>query len=381
MQLGLAVRVVLCGLLVGVVAAVGGACDRAGREVPRPVAPTYAWLDQSRAPQRIAVGSCLHQDYPQPILVSVAARRPELWLMIGDNVYADATSEREINAAYAAQGRSAAFRALVGATPTLAVWDDHDYGRNDAGSEYALKQFSKTAMLDFFGEPAGSPRRLREGNYASVELGPPTQRVQLLLLDTRWFRDPLIPMPGSRRYQPNPDPAATVLGAAQWSWLETQLERPAALRVVVTSIQLLADEHGYESWGLFPHERQRFFELLVHTKAQGVVLLSGDRHRGEISCGLDAKLGYPLVELTTSSLNRPLRGGGANRFRLGPAPVDVENFGELTLEWGGEALSLELALRGIDGAQLESIVLKIEPKGPIKLYNPSNGSTFECISL
>jgi alkaline phosphatase D len=74
--------------------------------------------------------------------------------------------------------------------PVLAVWDDHDYGANDAGAEYPMKAESQRMFLDFFGVAGDSPRRRRPGIYDARVFGPPGRRVQVILLDLRYFRSP-----------------------------------------------------------------------------------------------------------------------------------------------------------------------------------------------
>ena len=73
----------------------------------------------------------------------------------------------------------------------MAVWDDHDYGENDAGLEYPQKAESQQIFLDFLNEPGDSVRRKSPGIYDSIILGPDGKRVQFILLDTRYFRTSL----------------------------------------------------------------------------------------------------------------------------------------------------------------------------------------------
>lgn len=305
-------------------------------------------LDPTQALGTIVFGSCLDQSRPHPILGDVIAVQPDLVVMLGDNVYADAGNEADLERAYAALGDSPGFQRMSAAAPIVAAWDDHDYGRNDAGKEFELKEGSKRIMLDFFGEPADSPRRQRPGNYDAVVVGPEGQRVQVLLLDTRWFRDPLRAGGVSRRYVPHDEAGHTVLGEAQWSWLEAQLSVPADLRFLVSGIQLEVDEHPFESWGLFPAERRRMFDLIASTQAGGVVVVSGDRHHGELSCAFDTAVGYPLLELTASGFNRPNHNLEDNRFRRPGSPlVGDANFGVARIDWS--ARTLTLGLQGIGG--------------------------------
>ena len=106
----------------------------------------------------------------------------------------------------------------------LAVWDDHDYGINDGGGDFPHKAVAKELFLKFWKVPADDIRRTRDGIYDSRIIGPPGMRVQIILLDLRWFRSPLKASdqrgaPGKERYVPDPDPAKTMLGPAQWAWL------------------------------------------------------------------------------------------------------------------------------------------------------------------
>ena len=132
-------------------------------------------------------------------------------------------------------------------------------------------------------------------------------RVQVIMLDVRWFRSPLRitdqrGAPGKERYLPDPDPAKTMLGAAQWAWLAEELRKPAELRLIVSSTQVLAEGHGWERWGNFPLERQKLFDTIRESGAKGVVFVSGDRHIGALYRETPAGL-YPLYEITSSGLN------------------------------------------------------------------------------
>ncbi len=251
-------------------------------------------------------------------------------------------------ATYARLGAHPEFQSFRRLVPILAIWDDHDYGANDAGREYPKKAEAKEVFLDFFGEPTDSPRRARPGNHTVEWRGPPGQRTQIILLDTRWFRDALhrapLSLPGRGRYVPTPDETATMLGEPQWAWLEEQLRKPADLRLLVSSIQVHSKEHGWETWGNFPHERERLFALLRDTEAENLIILSGDRHRGEASM-LDAGLGYPLFDITSSALNMPWLHGPPepNRYRISDLYSDP-NFGLLLIDWTeqGPAVTMEL---------------------------------------
>ena len=298
--------------------------------------------------ERIAFGSCLHQGRDQAILGELLADEPDLALFIGDNVYGDSEEPAltELREAYALQARSGPLNRIRGTTPVLATWDDHDYGLNDAGADYPYRAEARRLFMDFW-RLAPEDLASTEGVYRARVVGPPGRRVQIVLLDTRSFRSPLRPTdapgePGRERYLPDPDPAATLLGEAQWTWLAKQLAEPAELRLIVSSIQVIADGHGWEAWRTLPAERERLYDLLRDAGAGGVVLLSGDRHRAGIYRH-DEALGYPLFEITSSSLNLPLEGVGeeAGPFRLG-GTFPGANYGRVDLDWDAGLITLQV---------------------------------------
>jgi alkaline phosphatase D len=301
---------------------------------------------------RVAFGSCADQNRPQPIWEAVLNYRPELFVFAGDNVYGDSKTEelRELKLAYARAEALPGYGRLRRTVPHVAIWDDHDYGENDAGVEYAHKNASQRLFLDFWRVPAGDPRRARGGLYHAWTFGPPGQRLQLILLDTRYFRSPLKPTdqrnaPGRERYVPDFDPAKTMLGETQWRWLAERFAEPADLRLVVSSVQLVVEGHGWERWGNFPLERARFYRLVRDANANGVIVLSGDRHLGAIYRETEG-VAYPLLEVTSSGISRHFansREPGPNR--LGEVYGEA-NFGTIDIDWA--ARSVGLALRDLN---------------------------------
>jgi len=342
--------------------------------------PFGAVADDAKPLERIAFGSCAKQNKPQPIWEAVLATRPDLFLMIGDNIYGDTTDMDVLRAKYRKLGDVPGFRKLRESTRLLAVWDDHDYGANDAGADYEKRKESQQVFNDFFRVPKNSPRRKRPGIYDAHVFGPAGKRVQVILLDTRYFRSPLKKWPeGDRKtmgpYAPNRDPGATMLGEAQWKWLAEQLEVPAELRIVASSIQVVPAEHGWEMWENFPAERERLFKLIAKQKANGVVFVSGDRHLAEISRlpGEKGPVAYPLYDITSSSLNQPSGGGNEgepNRYRLSPHYTPV-NFGTILIDWDADDPPLRLQIRDLKGRVVREERLKLSRLSP---GSPSPGS-------
>jgi len=309
-----------------------------------------------RPPSRIAFGSCIKQSNPQPIWNTIVESEPDLFLFIGDNIYGDSIEIDVLRSKWQQLGANPGYQKLKQTCPILATWDDHDYGWNDAGAEYPLKDGSQDLFLDFFDEPKDSARRKQKGIYDSKIIGPKEMEVQIILLDTRYHRSKLrkgrnMEERGEGRsgpYLPDKSPTKTMLGAEQWKWFEQQLRKPARLRIIASSIQLVSNEHRWEKWGNLPHERDRFFELLRKTEANGVIVISGDRHTAEIS-RIDAGLGYPLYDITSSSLNQShIWRSEMNPHRIGGMFYE-ENFGIVSIDWSEADPIVRVQIRDMKG--------------------------------
>jgi alkaline phosphatase D len=269
-------------------------------------------------------------------------------------MYADGVNMDQKKRAYAKLAAFPGFRELKRTTRVLAVWDDHDYGYNDAGGDYPAKKASQRLFLDFLKEPADSPRRKRQGVYESYYFGEPPRRVQIILLDTRYFRDPLEKVkpdpPFRTAYRPTADVSKTLLGSAQWEWLETELRKPADIRVLASGIQLVSREHRGEKWENFPHEKARLYGLIRKTGAGGLVVISGDRHYAEFSVDHEG-VPYPVYDFTSSGLNTfwALGAEEPNGARIA-GPVVAHNFGILVIDWKKRTMRSEI--RDIEGKTL-----------------------------
>lgn len=337
--------------------------DGAIRAVPMPSAP----LDETKTLTRIVFASCASQLEDQSIWNRVAGEDPGLVLFIGDNVYGDVNRDDpampSLKAAYMRLAQSEPFLRLRAAAPVLTVWDDHDFGKNDGGGDYPYKEAFEALFEYVWAIPEGDPRRARPGVYGSWIAGAEEgKRVRIIMLDTRFFRSPLKKTDewgahGKERYLPGDDPEATMLGAAQWAWLEDELEKPADLRLLVSSIQVLADGHGFEAWRTMPREREKLFALIGKTGAENLILLSGDRHLAALYRRDDA-VGYSLYEATSSSLNLPASvwraESGETSIEPGPHrlgdPYYEANYGVLDIDW--ERRAVAVSIRGADGAEV-----------------------------
>ncbi len=278
----------------------------------------------STLPQKIVFGSCMHQDRPKPVLDLAAASGADLFVFLGDNIYGDTDDMTVLQGKYAQLETAPELVRLRESMDVIATWDDHDYGRNDAGAEYPYRQTSAEIFLDFWQEPAGTDRRTREGIYTSYLYEEHGKRLQIILLDLRTFRTRVLPVP-------NHDETVQMLGKAQWTWLEQQLMLDADVRIIGSSTQFSHTANGYESWTNMPFEQQRLLDLIRTTAAGGVLFISGDVHWGELS-RLDPDDGYPIWDLTSSGITETWDSISKNKNRVGE-PVAENNYGSVTIDW------------------------------------------------
>lgn len=285
---------------------------------------------------QIAFGSCNKPEYKnrQKIWNTIGENNPQLWIWMGDNVYADTTDFKVMQSIYNKQKNIPYYQDFIKSLdyPVIGTWDDHDYGANDAGKHYVMKQESQQLFLDFFDIPKEHPLRSQQGVYQSYTYGEKGQQVKVILLDTRYHRD-------------DPSEEGDVLGEAQWQWLEQELyNSQAQIHLIVSSIQVLPLFHPFEKWNNFPKARQRFLETINNTA--GVILLSGDRHIAELLY-LERE-NYRLYELTTSGLThswKKFKEKMPQLLLMNNRIDDVytdRNFGLMHIDWQEKNVTLQV---------------------------------------
>lgn len=286
-------------------------------------------IDFGATIKTVAFGSSANQNLPQPLWKTIAETKPDLFLFLGDNIQ---KSPEEATAPSMAPYRKLDtlpdYRSFRESVPFMVTWDDKDYGP---------KEFIK-----YWAYVGNSTAFDQKGIYHAKIIGPKKKQVQIIMLDTRTFR-----------VKPEKGPAV-LLGEEQWQWLEAQLKRPAQVRILATSIPLIAAS-GQDKWSDFPKERQRFFDLLKKTRTQNLVVVSGDHHQSSI-----AKTGVKdwgmLFDVTASPINEPLSAAEEDPNYEGKA-VAAESFGLAQIDWHERKMSLQI--RDATNKVLNSVSFKI----------------------
>ena len=304
----------------------------------------------------VAFGSCNMSQEPNAFWDNILAAKPDVWIWGGDIVYADTDDVEKLRATYAMQDTVQGYAKLKAEVPIIGTWDDHDFGVNDGGSDFTIKAESQQVFLDFMGVPKDSERRNQEGVYTSHDYKTPEGKVKILILDTRYFRSELVnDEHPDRRYKPNLADDATVLGDVQWKWLQTELNNSDAdFNLIMSSIQFLSGEHGFETWGNFPKEVEKLENMIVDSKARGVMILSGDRHISEFSRKTLPGMSYPLIDFTSSGLTHSYfsYSGEPNRYRVGDV-ISSKSYGTITLNL--KSKEVDFKIMGDNGAVLQEL--------------------------
>lgn len=300
----------------------------------------------------IAFGSCNDQNRDQKMWAEVIATQPDLWIWLGDNIYGDTENMKVMAAKYEKQKSQPDYQRLLKLCPVIGIWDDHDYGVNDGGKEYPKREESKKLMLDFLDAPADAEaRRPGRAAYSSHTYGQGDQKVKVILLDARYFRDALEKNTTSRQvYKPNM--TGDVLGEAQWQWLETELsDSDAKVHIIGCGIQIIPEEHNWEKWANFPQARERFFKLLAKLQPAQPLLISGDRHIAELSKWQISETDYLVYELTASGITHSWsrKHPERNKYRVGDLIIE-RNFGLIKLDWSTPQPKVSIEVRGLNNA-------------------------------
>ncbi len=264
--------------------------------------PLWQWRTDPPA-FTVAFGSCHYANdpaYDRPgtpyggstaIFEAIRAKRPDLMLWLGDNVYLRevdwwSTSGIEYRYRHARQG--ADLQALLAAAPHYATWDDHDYGPNDSDRSFILKGASLETFERYWpGGPRGLPGV--PGVFTQFQWGD----ADFFVLDDRFHRSPNEAPPGEQ----------TMLGPVQLQWLLDALTTSQApFKLVAIGGQVLNPVPAYETYAsVAPVERQYLLDQIAARGIDGVVFLTGDRHHTEL-IRIDRAGTYPLYDFTSSPL-------------------------------------------------------------------------------
>jgi len=337
----------------------------------------FRGLDPSKKIDTIAFGSSLDQNQPQTLLTTIGKNNPDLFIFTGDHLNISKADQKNLTEQYRKLNRIAEYRDMREKTPVMIAWEDQDYAANAGTGPFIDRDSAKADFIKYWAYLKTTLNGKQKALYHSKILGAKKQTVQIIILDTTSDRSELkkntdlqtetaittttvsstdpttatttttsetktVTVKENKPFVEDTDKKKKFLSEEQWSWLESELRKPAAFRVLVSSIQVIANDHQFEKWGLFPHERERLLNLIKYTKAKNLVILSGNRQIGSIAQTEIKGLGK-IYDVTSSPMNLMASQGNVLKDASYTKEAYAEvNFGLIKIDWASRKATVEL---------------------------------------
>jgi alkaline phosphatase D len=284
------------------------------------------------------------------IFESMAKDSAAFTLWLGDNWY---TREVDLQSGWGLWYRASRDRAqpvlknLLKGMPQYAIWDDHDFGPDNSGTSYGLKDVSREIFMKYWCNPFYGEDQ--KGIYSQISYSD----VDLFLTDDRYFRS-ADELEDSINGKPNPD--KHFFGDKQLNWLEDALEQSlATFKIIVVGSQVLNPLSTEECLHNYSYEYIKLVEFLNRTKIKGVLFLTGDRHHSEIIKS-ERSGNYDLYDITVSPFTSgvaKVRGVEINNpSRVPGSLVELRNYAKIGVEGKPHERVLRVQFDGLDGRTL-----------------------------
>ncbi len=342
----------------------------AGLKLPYPTTfkTQTLWQWRSDPPAfSVATGSCAYineERFDRPgkpygsdyqIFTSIHQQKPDLMLWLGDNTYyrePDWNTRTGMVHRYTHDRATPELQALLASTAHYAIWDDHDYGPNDADGTWVHKETAWEVFRDFWGNPTfgvnGQKGCTTQFQYNDVDF---------FLLDNRYFRTP-------NYCKTCPD--RTLLGKEQLRWFLASLaESRAPFKIVAIGGQVVTTSANHETaFHFFPAERDTILDFIERENIKGVIFLTGDKHFTELSA-MKNKAGNWVYDLTTSPFTSGVYADAAtketNNYRVDGTFTGQHNFS--VLRFSGPRTERKLEIKNYDANGKETWTKTITADG------------------
>ena len=336
------------------------------------------WQYRKPAPDfNFLAGSCAYFNEPvfdrpgkpyggdSSIFETMANTPASFHVWMGDNWY---TREVDFSTAWGLQYRASRDRShtilqrLMASMPQYAIWDDHDYGPNNAGISYIFKEESRNIFKNYTINPSYGEEG--KGIYSQFSYSD----VDFFLTDNRYFRsEPEM----ADSAEGKPLAGKTYFGAKQMEWLKNALlHSQATFKIIVSGSQVLNPLNKFECMRLYSYEHEYLLHFLSVNKISGVLFFSGDRHHSEI-IKLERPGLYPLYDVTispyTAGVSKVRDEEAKNLYRVSGTLVEEQNFGKITVSGKKNERILHVGFIGIKGEKLGEWAVK---EKDLKTNNP-----------
>ena len=316
------------------------------------------WQWREDAPDfTVAFGSCAYMNETEvdrpgtpygsnfEIFTSIGNKKPDIMLWGGDNIYlreADWDSKTGIYHRYTMSRSQKELQPLLANSQNFAIWDDHDYGPNDADRSYYFKHQTLQAFKDFWTNKSyGNNPEQNNGNFSTFNWGD----AEFFLLDDRFHKSPNDRKTGDR----------TILGKEQLEWfIDAITSSKFKFKIVVIGGQFINSATKFENYANYAEERQYILDEIEKNDVKGVIFLSGDRHFTELS-GLKRDGKYTIYDWTVSPLTSGVSTSAErenNVNRIDGSLFMKHSFGILKFYGNKDNRALKLELFDKDGKSL-----------------------------
>jgi alkaline phosphatase D len=306
-------------------------------------------------------GSCAYLNQPEydrpgkpyggdsSIFETMAKEKSAFMLWLGDEWYTrevDYYSEWGMWYRPSYERTAPVLQNFLKAMPHFAMWDDHDYGPNNFGKNFILKETSRTIFSKYFCNPSAGENG--KGIYTMTSWGD----ADIFMTDDRWWRchDDI---KDSVNGKPNPE--KQMLGKQQMEWLKSSLLfSNATFKIIAVGSQVLNPVSPYETFWKFPAEYYDLMDFIKEYKVNGVVFLTGDRHHSEI-IKVERPGTYPLYDITVSPLTSGTHKFGGpeknNPYRI-LGINEKQNYGKFSFTGKKNERKLTVEYFGVKGDKL-----------------------------
>jgi len=260
------------------------------------------WDYRSEPPSfSFATGSCIYvneSEYDRPgrpyggeygIFEVMEKMQPDALLWLGDNTYlreADYFTRTGYLKRYTHSRAVPALQSLMAGANNYAIWDDHDFGPNDASGSWIHRDLALEVFKLFWPNPSfgyrDMPSTFSAFNYRDCDF---------IMMDNRFYRTEV-----------DSKGEGQIFGKKQVDLMIDLLKQSRApFKFVLSGGQLLNTAKVYENHSNYAAERAYIIKRIKEENIKNVVFLTGDRHHSEYS-RLKLSNGNTIHDFTISPL-------------------------------------------------------------------------------
>ncbi|MBS1619176.1 MAG: alkaline phosphatase family protein [Bacteroidetes bacterium] len=251
------------------------------------------------------------------IFHSMTRTKADFMIWLGDNIYYMGKEHSSYEKMYACNLKTRIKYPLLNnflaSMPQYTIWDDHDYGPNDADRNFPLKDTSLVLFRGFWVNPYEDSVHQTYFNYKYYD-------AEFFMTDDRWWRDQACD-------------TGSFFGPEQSAWLKRKLlHSDASFKFICVGSQVLNEDNHGECYAMYGRERDALLDFIATNNIKGVVFLSGDMHYSEMS--RHVWKGYPFYDFTCSPLTSPMdprNYSSHNRYRVAGTVLFHKNYGRVKI--------------------------------------------------